>query len=305
MRRWKPQPSLGVWLALLLLIAAGTGAAMVGQDLLRDLSGPPERWPIDLPLYGRGLLFLALAAIVAFLGYRTIAALTLAYELDRNGLYITWLGNRAVVPLEQIQTVDVGVAATTLSWRIIQGLGSYWGYGQANNGKALFLFATRPLDQCLVIHTGDSVYAISPRDHEAFVQDLEQRRNLGATMPLAATVQPGRMVGYAFWSDRTVRLLVLVAFALNLLVLAVLAARYPGLTDTIQMRFNAAGEVQELRPRHQVLFLPMAAFGLSLLNTGLGLLLYRNQQLGARLLQGASVIVQVLFAVAVLNIIVR
>ncbi|GAB4193915.1 MAG: PH domain-containing protein [Roseiflexaceae bacterium] len=305
MRRWKPQPSLGVWLALLLLIAAAIGAAMIGQGLLRDLSGPPERWPIDLALYGRGLLFLALAVIVAFLGYRTIAALTLAYELDRNGLYITWLGNRAVVPLEQIQTVDVGIAATTLSWRIIQGLGSYWGHGQANNGKALFLFATRPLDQCLVIHTSDSVYAISPRDHEAFVQDLEQRRNLGATMPLAATVQPGRMVGYAFWSDRTVRLLVLVAFALNLLVLAVLAARYPNLTDTIQMRFNAAGEVQELRPRHQVLFLPMAAFGLSLLNTGLGLLLYRNQQLGARLLQGASVIVQVLFAVAVLNIIVR
>jgi len=305
MRRWKPQRSFGTLLALILLLVAGTGAVVLGRGLAHELAGPPESWPINLALYGRVLLLIALLIISAFLGYRTIAALTLGYELDRNGLYIIWFGNRAVVPLEQIQTVDVGVQATSLSWRIIQGLGSYWGHGQTGSGKTIYLFATRPLHKCLTIHTADSVYAISPADHEAFVQDLEQRRNLGATMPLAPTVQPGRMVGYAFWSDQTVRALVLIAFTLNLVVLAFLAARYPTLGESIQMRFNAAGETQELRPRHQVLFLPMAAFGLSLLNTALGLLLYRNQQLGARLLQGASVIVQILFAVAVVNIIIR
>jgi hypothetical protein len=100
-----------------------------------------------------------------------------------------------------------------------------------------------------------------------------------------------------------VRILLLIAFACNLLVLALLAARYPELSPTVQMRFNAAGEVAALRPRHQVLFLPLAAFGLGLLNTGLGLLLYRREQLGARLLQGASVLVQVLFGIAVFTII--
>jgi lipopolysaccharide export LptBFGC system permease protein LptF len=52
-----------------------------------------------------------------------------------------------------------------------------------------------------------------------------------------------------------------------------------------------------------VLFLPLAACALSLLNTVVGLAFYRQQQLGARLLQGASVVVQLLFGVAVATII--
>jgi hypothetical protein len=82
-----------------------------------------------------------------------------------------------------------------------------------------------------------------------------------------------------------------------------LAARYPLLGPTVPMRFNAIGQVAEPRPRHQVLFLPLAAFGIGLINTVIGLAFYRRQQLGARLLQGASVVVQILFGVAVATII--
>jgi hypothetical protein len=47
----------------------------------------------------------------------------------------------------------------------------------------------------------------------------------------------------------------------------------------------------------------MAAFGLSVLNTGLGLLVYRRSKTGAQLLQLGSVVVQVLFGIAMLTII--
>ena len=99
------------------------------------------------------------------------------------------------------------------------------------------------------------------------------------------------------------RALLLVALALNLLVLGVLAARYTALEPLVRMRFDAAGQVSDLRPRHQVLFLPLAALALSLLNMVLGLLFYRAQPVGSRLLQGASVVVQILFGIAVLTII--
>ena len=71
------------------------------------------------------------------------------------------------------------------------------------------------------------------------------------------------------------------------------------------MRFNAAGEVTELRPRHQILFLPLASFGLILLNMGLGLIIYRREKTGARVLQIASVLMPFLFGVAVFSIIAR
>ena len=303
MRRWKPQPFIGRWLALLLLALTLIGAGVLGVRLGQALAGPPESWRFDLSIYTQVLELVSLLLLAGVLAYRAASAFTLVYELDRNGLYITWLGNRAVVPLDQIQSVDVGVVPGRIPLRLLQGIGYYWGQGRTAEGKRLHLFATRPPSRCLVIYTAEDAYAISPADHEAFVQDLEQRRNLGATKPLASTIEPSRVFLYVFWNDTTVRTLLLIAFVLNLLVLALLAVRYPALDPMVQMRFDAAGQASDLRPRHQVLFLPLAAFGLSLLNTVVGLLLYRSQQLGARLLQGASVMVQVLFGIATATII--
>src|SRR5262245_56069179 len=106
MRRWRPQPSSGRWIALLLVLAALAGAATLGVRLALALSGAPQGWPISLGMYWQIVGFVILLLLAAALAYRAIAAFTLSYELDRNGLYITWLGNRAVVPLDQIQNVD-------------------------------------------------------------------------------------------------------------------------------------------------------------------------------------------------------
>jgi uncharacterized membrane protein len=154
-----------------------------------------------------------------------------------------------------------------------------------------------------LINTTAGGYVVSPADFDTFVQDLEQRRNLGATKPLAPTIEAGRMFLYDFWNDRTVRWLMIVAVLLNLLALALLAWRYPDLPATLEMRFDATGQAADVRPRHQVLFIPLAAFALLLVNLVLGLALYRRQTLSARLLQGASVIVQILFFVALATII--
>jgi hypothetical protein len=303
MRRWKPKPSFNAWAGLLLLIMTLAGVGWLAIPLAREFASPPQTWQVDLAVYSRLVGLLGLLAISGALIYRVAAAFTLSYDLDRNGLYINWLGNRAVVPLDSIYTVDVGLVGEHVPWRFIRWIGYYWGQGRTSDGKRLHLFASQPLARCLVLYTADEAYAISPADHEAFVQDLEQRRNLGATKPLAPIVEPSRIFLYAFWNDHTVRALLLLALFLNLLVLAVLAARYPLLGPTVPMRFNAIGQVAEPRPRHQVLFLPLAACALSLLNTVVGLAFYRQQQLGARLLQGASVVVQLLFGVAVATII--
>jgi hypothetical protein len=303
MRRWRPQPFLGRWIALLLLLAALAGAAALGLRLAQTLSGPPEGWAISPELYWQLVGFAGLLLIAGALAYRALAAFTLSYELDRNGLYILWLGNRAVVPLDQIQSVDLGTAPAHMPWRLVQGIGYYWGQGRTAEGKLLHLFATQPPTRCLVIDTRDEVYLISPQDHETFVQDLEQRRNLGATQTLAPSFEPSRMFLYSFWNDSTVRGLLLAAFVLNMLVLGILMTRYSALDPVLRMRFDPAGQIADLRPRHQVLFLPLAAFGLTLVNIALGILVYQRQKLGARLLQGASLIVQILFGIAMLTII--
>lgn len=303
MRRWFPVPSISRWIGLVLLLLALALTAAVGRQLAAAFTSPPDAWPIDFGLYLQVVLFLALAIISGALAYRVVAAFTLSYDLDRNGLYVNWLGNRAVVPLDQVSHIDAGLGEVAKGWTPFSAIGYNSGQRQLPDGRTIHRFSTAANARSLVIHTAEALYVISPRDADGFVQDLEQRRNLGSAKTLNMAVEPGRMFLYAFWHDRTVRTMLLVAFVVNLLVLGLLAARYPGLDASIQMRFNAVGQVAELRPRHDLLFLPLAAFLLSLINTLLGLSIYRSQQLGARLLQGASVVVQVLFGIAILTII--
>lgn len=303
MRRWQPLSGAGRWVALALLLILLGVTVFDGLQIARVFAAPPENWPVNLGLYARVVIFLALLLCCAALTYRVAAAFTLSYDLDRNGLYINWLGNRAVVPLEKISHLDVGLGDMGKGWGPVHAIGYYSGQQWLADGRSIHRFSTLPNDRSLVVHTAEAIYAISPKDTDAFVQDLEQRRNLGAAKTLSTAVEPGRMFLYAFWHDTTVRGLLIAAFAINLVVLGLLAARYPELASSVEMRFNAVGQAAELRPRHDLLFLPMAAFLLSLVNTGLGLLLYRRQKLGARLLQGASVVVQLMFSVAVLTII--
>src|SRR5437763_16189107 len=107
MRHWNPQPSLSRWIGLLLLVVVLGGATALARMLVREFAGAPEEWQVNLTLYGQVVGFLALLGLAGVLAYRVAGAFTLGYDLDRNGLYISWLGNRAVVPLDQIYSVDV------------------------------------------------------------------------------------------------------------------------------------------------------------------------------------------------------
>jgi hypothetical protein len=302
MRRWNLQPALGPWIAAALLALALSGAALAATRLVRAFSGLPESWRIDGEIAVWLIACILLLAVTGWLAYRLAGVLTLSYELDRNGLYIRWLGNRAVVPLDQITTINIGAPGARLPWPFLQGIGSYWGMGRTADGRPLYLFATRRLSRCLVVYTASSAYAISPRDQDAFVQDLEQRRSLGATTSLLAQIEPGRAFSYAFWGDQFVSRVLMLALLLNLALLAYLCTRYPSLAPSLPMQFDFMGSAVGFRPKWQIFFLPFAGLGLLLLNAALGIWLYHREKTGARLLQLSSLLVQLLFGIACVTI---
>lgn len=303
MRRWRPQPTTQRWIALSLLIVTLLMITLPISQLIQIFTGPAPTWQISTSLFGWVLLLIVLVVIAFAIGYRTIAAFTLAYELDRNGLYIVWAGNRAVIPLDLVSSLEAGINIERSPFSLLRQIGYYGGEAVSADQRTVQLFTTLPPEQSMIVHTASASYAISPVDPEQFAQEFEQRRNLGATKPLAAAVETGRLFLYSFWSDPTVRSLLLAALILNLVGLAALTWRYPDLPAALEMRFDPTGQAADLRPRHQVLFLPLAAFGLTLVNLALGVALYRRETLSARLLQGASVTVQILFVIAIVTII--
>lgn len=303
MRRWKPVPSARLWLGVALLVACLIGAGALLARLALALLRPPEQWPVDASLFIELLGLELLLLLGGAVAYRVIGAFTLAYGVDRNGLYIFWLGNRAVVPLQRIEGIEGGVTASLGPRAALQSIGYYHGRVRLPEGRLVHRFSTQPLSRSLVVHTSEDSYAISPQDADAFVQELEQRRRLGAIQQLSQGVEVGRTFFYAFWDDRVVRRALLFTLLLNLALLGWLMTIYPALPALLDMRTDQIGEAAIFRPRHQVLFLPLAGAVVALLNIGLGLSLYGREPAGARLLQVASIVTQILFAVAALTIV--
>jgi hypothetical protein len=290
--------------AVALLALATVGAITLLARIGIAIARPPAEWEINLGLYFQLLVGLAMLLAAGILVYRVAATLTLAYGVDRNGFYIFWLGNRATVPLAQIESVESGVSVRESAGSLARSIGYYHGSVRLPEGRIIQRFTTLPLSQALILHTPGESFAISPENPEAFVQELEQRRRIGIIQQLSTGVEVGRMFFYAFWEDRVVRAALLAAVGLSLLLVGWLAAIYPVLPTMIDLRADAAGVAAALRPRHQILFLPLAAVAILLINAGFGLSLYSRSPVGARLLQIASALAQILFAVAILTIIV-
>lgn len=302
MRPWKPQPSWRLWAALLALALALAATLALLLPVGAALARPPASWPVDGALFARLLAGLGMLLLSGVLAYRAAAALTLSYAIDRNGLYIFWLGNRAVLPLQQIESIEIGLAAPPTLADTLRSIGYFHGRARLPGGRVVHRFSTVPLTQALVLHTASDSYAISPQDAEAFVQDLEQRRRLGAVQQLAPGIETGRAFFYAFWENPVIRPAVMIAVLLNLALLGWLMTLYPGLPPMIDIRTDAVGSTAILAPRHQILFLPLAGAAVGLLNLGLGLTFYRREPAGAQLLQLASAGAQLLFIVAALSI---
>lgn len=288
---------MGAAVAALIVAAAGLLAVLLP---LRGLFGLAlEAWPIDGALFWRTVAGLALGLLTAVVTYRVAATFTLAYTMDRNGLYINWLGNRVVVPIHTITHIDRGLGAIQSSIRPALGLGYLHGTMRLDDGRTLHRFSTLPLNRALVVHTETALYALAPKAADAFLQELEQRRRLGPIQPLQASFVAGRIFGYTFWLDGMVQATLLLATLINLMLLGWLMHAYPALPQFIDLHRDASGI---LVPRHQILFLPLAGLAMALVNVALGMAIYRQLPVGARLLQSGTVLVQLLFGIAALTL---
>jgi hypothetical protein len=256
-----------------------------------------------LDFFLRFLGFLLMLFLAGTSWMRFLRVVTLWYGLDRNVVYIGSLGNQEMVPLEDILRLDFGVRVDGLPVPIIQGIGCYWGTGTSSDSASVMVRSTIPPSRCIFIVTHQGTYAISPEEIELFVQELEQRRDLGATKQHAIEVVHGPWFNTPFWNDVSSIYLLALALVVNIIAVGLLSWYYPILPAEVEMRFDAVGGVSELRARHQVLFLPLAAFGVTLVNFFGALVFFRYEKLVARMLQGASVVVQILFCVAVIMIV--
>ncbi|MCL5961235.1 MAG: PH domain-containing protein [Chloroflexi bacterium] len=296
MSEWRPTPSPGGYVGLAILVVLAAGA---GRLVWQMLSAPR----IDLVLFLVGLGILVALALIGLFAYLTVGYFNLRYFLDRNGLVISWAGERQYIPMESVDKIVSGSGIDSkIRIRGINWPGYHVGHENLGERGELVVYSTVSLSRQLFICTPTLIYGISPRDPERFLKELELRRNLGITSFQRQMTDRSRLLSFPLWSDRGAHLLVASATILNLAMFAFLSQRYPGLPSRLPTHFNALGQVDLIGQSIEMFKIPFIGLIALLVNTVVAFVAHEWDRMGGYLLLGASGLVQIVLWIAMLNI---
>jgi len=262
---------------------------LIGQ--LQQLSVSPQAFGVALAV------LLDLAALGVLL-YWSVATVRLRYRVTRNGVVITWGASRLQVPAERIQAVlpfsEVGGRMQPGAARRPWWLGGEMGRARLADGRGVYLRTSLPLAQSLAILTGQSVYVVSPRQPESFVETWQTRRPLGPTQHWPEQERRTWILGLPVWRDRVAWGLVAGALGAALALNGYLAFIYDQLPSVLSLHFDVLGQPDRIGARAELLRLPALAASLLVLDFALGFAVYRRERVAAYLVWGGGIILQLL-----------
>jgi hypothetical protein len=260
--------------------------------------------PVDGLSFVLVLWFLASLLIFMYMGYRTLGAFTLEYWVDRDAVTLVWGPTRQIVPVGQIRNVLVGASehqtprAQPWHWPCPDRRRAAWGeLGVVNS------YATRPLDQQLILVTAAESYGVSPADPGGFLSALQERYALGVARPLRAELRRPPVWTWPLWRDRVALVLIGAGLLGVLLMFGVLCFRFPELSSDLPLHFDASGVPDRIVPKSGLFVLPIIGLIAWAFNLVVGIWLYQRVQQGAAyLLWGGAVFVQMVAGLALFNL---
>ena len=260
--------------------------------------------PVDGLSFVLGLLVLASVMAFGYLGYRTAGTFTMQYWVDRDAVTLIWGPTRQVIPIGQILCIQRNLAGHEYE------LAHPWHWPcpdrrrlQCDGVGIINSYATRPLDQQILLVTEGESYGISPADAEGFIRALQERYALGMARWRKTELQRPPLWTWRLWRDHTALVLIGAGLLGVLLMFGVFCFRLPGLSSDLPLHFDVNGLPDRIAPKISLIVLPGISLLAWLMNLVGGIWIYRRmQQQGAYLLWGGAVAVQVVAWFALLNV---
>ena len=285
----RPDRGIGTAIGAAIVVVALSGALVLGWRAWQQAVG--------LATFTGVLAAALLLTLGAIFAYWTIACWTLQYVLSKNRLIIRWGGNELSIPLHDVVSVTPGNSVAPP--RRPQGVrwpGYHIGQGTVadleSSNPALFFTAYTAPSELVYVRTSGAVYALSSPDAAGFVAALEERRKEAVSEGLITRTHRWILADLAFWHDRWLTALALLALAVNLALFAYVAYWIPALPNQIQMHFTPLGIADMVSPKTDLLALPAAGLGVLLLNTLVSMLFHRREPLVAHVLTAAALVMQ-------------
>lgn len=261
------------------------------------------RRPVDTLKFALFFVVMASLPLLLHLLYRSWAALTLEYWVDRNAVTIRWANTRQVIPLDEIRRIVFGGLQDMSQPARIDWPADHLRSTQALGPLDVRLLASQPLEKCLLLETGNGLFAISPADQDAFVDAVQERYQMEAVRPTVMGEVHSSLFGPVF-QHRAGWILLGVGFIGALALIGLLMVRYPILPDEMVFGYSSDGLPLSIRGKSSLFLLPAIGILAWFVNGIWGLwLAARKQPTGAYMLWGGAIVVQVCSLLALASLI--
>jgi len=228
------------------------------------------------------LLVVLSLPLLALLGYLVYGLFSLRYQLHRDALTIVWGASQQIIPMGSIREVVRGEdLEEEIKVRVVSWPGHLVGRGQIEGIGLTLFYATEPLARQLLVVTPTRAYGISPADLDGFLDAFEIRQNMGPIRLLPHEHRQPGFLSWPIWRDRLAHLLLALGIGANLVLFADLCWRYSSRTEIFKL--PAIGLIAQIA------------------NSSLGMFIHSRQRVGAYLLLGGAVVVQILSWLVALN----
>jgi hypothetical protein len=274
---------------LITVVALAVGGFLLYQGLTMD----PQLVQI-VPLLA-GALWVGLGLLFA---YWTWGCSSMRYIVDRNALSIRWGNVQQIVPLASIEKL---IPADSEPIRVsgVNWAGHHVGRAEVDDmGEVLFYSAHRKPDEVLYVVTPTETYGISVPDHVFFAQTVQSHQSRGSLFEQRQAVRRWGIAVQSFWMDPVARVLSLVMLGAFIAVLAYVLDMYPGLSQSVALRFPSLGGVVRVTDKSELLDIPRSAFGFLAVDLILASMLHSWERMVGYVLLLAGVAIQVMLLVA-------
>jgi len=252
-----------------------------------------DRRAVDWLKFALILLAVGGLPLLGYILLRTWAVFSLEYWVDRNAVTVQWGTLRQIIPLQSVQRIIRGGLPSTLPIPWWRWPAPYVGPARALGLSNVQMLATRPLEECLLLDTGEAVFALSPRAEQGFLDALQARYRLGPVAAPTLARTRSSLWQRLFDQDRVGPALLLGGLVGALLRFGMLMIRFPDLPDAMAFHYNNQGLPDVVREKSSLFLLPGIGLLAWLANGVWGLwMAFRQQRTGAYMLWGGALIVQ-------------
>ena len=241
------------------------------------------------------------AVLAAMFGYWTYALWTLAYELDRNALVVTWGLAQQVIPLDAIERLVPGTEVGESAVRGVTWWGCYVGRAQTEAFGEVLVYSTAQVpEQVLYVITARRAYALTVEDPANLARQVVIRQQLGPTVEVDHHARHIEFDPLSIIGDRVAVWLAALAVAAGTAVWVQIAVRYGSLPETFHAYFPPGRDppIGELAGPSSILEVPQAATVLLLTGLIAAVALHHWERMAARLVLGVAAFLQALFIAA-------